>query len=232
MRLMTRRAAGLDPGEWDASALEEVTNVFDALAPEWHTRTSSERTEVVADALRRGLDEVGRERGLAIEAGAGIGTYSTMLSSRFRSVLSLDLSFEMIARSSAPLAHRIVADASRLPVGDETADGLILINAFVFPEEVKRVLRRGGTIVWVNSSGDQYSYPSFDRRPGEGASFPGTGCRKHGWGWLVVCPDSSRRFYHGSLVVRGAEFLTPPYDWAHRYSELLPRSRRNPFRDQ
>jgi hypothetical protein len=78
-----------------------------------------------------------------------------MLSSRFRSVLSLDLSFEMIARSPAPLAHRIVADASRLPVGDETADGLVLINAFVFPEEVKRVLRDGGTIVWVNSSGDQ-----------------------------------------------------------------------------
>ncbi len=155
MRLMTRRAAGLDPGEWDASTQEEVTGVFDALAPEWHTRTSSQRTEVVADALRRGLDGVGAERGLAIEAGAGIGTYSAMLNTRFRSVLSLDLSFEMIARSSAPLAHRIVADASRLPVGDETADGLVLINAFVFPEEVKRVLRRGGTIVWVNSSGDQ-----------------------------------------------------------------------------
>ena len=53
MRTMTRRAAGLDTVGWDDVAKGVVTDVFDELAPEWHTRTSSQRMEVVADALRR-----------------------------------------------------------------------------------------------------------------------------------------------------------------------------------
>ena len=155
MRVMTRRAAGLDFGDWDATAISDVTDLFDALAPEWHTRISSQSTEVVADALNRGLSELGGGRGLAVEAGAGIGTYSQLLSLRFRTVLSLDLSFEMIAKSSAESSCRIVGDASRVPVRDDTTDALVLINAFVFPNEAKRLLKVGGTIVWINSSGSQ-----------------------------------------------------------------------------
>jgi len=152
---MTRRAAGLEPGGWDKSALVDVSNVFDVLAPEWHTRTSPQRTEVVVDALRRGLEEVGEQGDLAFEIGAGIGTYSALLSHSYRTVLSVDLSWEMIVRAPDGPAHRIVADASALPVQSDTADGVFLINAFVFPEEVSRVLKDGGVIVWVNSSGDQ-----------------------------------------------------------------------------
>jgi len=152
---MTRRAAGLDTVGWDDAAKEVVTVVFDELASEWHTHTSSQRAEVVADALRRGLDEMGGERGLAIEAGAGVGAYTCFLEERFPSVLSLDLSFEMIVRSPAVKAHRIVADASRLPVENRSVDSVVLINSFVFPEEVNRVLKNDGTIVWINSSGDE-----------------------------------------------------------------------------
>jgi ubiquinone/menaquinone biosynthesis C-methylase UbiE len=142
-------------GEWDASAKEAVTGVFDSLAPDWHTRSSPESKRVVTDALERGLDVAGGTRVLAIEAGAGVGTYTNLLGSRFGSVLSLDLSFEMIVRSMAESPHRLVADANRLPVADHAADGVVLINAFVFPEEVRRVLKIGGHIVWINSSGDQ-----------------------------------------------------------------------------
>lgn len=155
MRIMTRRAAGLAPGGWDRSAVGLVGDTFDALAPEWHTRTSPQRTEVVADALSRGLFEVGGERDLAVEVGAGIGTYSGLVTQSFRTVLSLDLSREMITRAPVGPAHRIVADASMLPIGDDCADGVVLINAFVFPGEVRRVLKPGGAIVWVNSSGSQ-----------------------------------------------------------------------------
>jgi hypothetical protein len=31
----------------------------------------------------------------------------------------------------------------------------VLINAFLFPAEVDRVLSGGGVVVWVNSSGEQ-----------------------------------------------------------------------------
>lgn len=55
MRVMTRRAAGLDGRGWDDTARAEVAAFFDELAPEWHTRTSPQRDAVVADALERGL---------------------------------------------------------------------------------------------------------------------------------------------------------------------------------
>lgn len=155
MRLMTRRAAGLDSGDWDLDAKEAVIDVFDTLAPEWHTRTSRKRTEVVVDAFTRGLDAIGGGWNLAIEVGARVSAYTDLLSQRFGAVLSLDLSFEMIARSRARAAYRLVADASQLPVHDGSADCVALINAFVFPEEVKRILKGGGTIVRVNSSGEQ-----------------------------------------------------------------------------
>jgi hypothetical protein len=56
MRIMTRRAAGLVPGGWDADARGQVETLFDEtlfdeLSREWHTRTSPQRTAVVLDAL-------------------------------------------------------------------------------------------------------------------------------------------------------------------------------------
>ena len=155
MRIMTRRAAGLDSGGWDQTAIDETSELFDTLAPEWHTRTSPQRTEVVRDALRRGHDPIPGGRNLLVEVGAGIGTYSGLLAKRYQAVLALDLSFEMIRKAPPNPAHQIVADASRLPIEDGSADALILINAFFFPSEVSRVLRVGGRIVWVNSSGEQ-----------------------------------------------------------------------------
>jgi hypothetical protein len=50
-RIMTRRAAGLVPGGWDADARGQVETLFDELSREWHTRTSPQRTAVVLDAL-------------------------------------------------------------------------------------------------------------------------------------------------------------------------------------
>jgi ubiquinone/menaquinone biosynthesis C-methylase UbiE len=48
-----------------------------------------------------------------------------------------------------------LADAGVLPVADASVDALVLINAFLFPSEVDRVLRPGGSLLWVNSSGPQ-----------------------------------------------------------------------------
>ena len=94
-------------------------------------------------------------RNLVVEVGAGIGTYSGLLAERYQTVISLDLSLEMIRRAPAGQTLRLAADSSRLPIEDGAADALVLINAFIFPSEVSRVLGLGGRIVWVNSSGDQ-----------------------------------------------------------------------------
>lgn len=154
MRLMTRRLAGLEPGEWDRAAQSLVTETFDSLAPDWHTRISPERTAIVEDALSRGLDPLLAGNRLALEIGSGIGTYSPLLASRFATVLSVELSREML-RHSAASSHRIQADGGMLPVRDGMADAVVLVNAFLFPAEVARVLGHGGVILWVSSSGDE-----------------------------------------------------------------------------
>ncbi len=155
MRVMTRRAAGLVGPPWDGDARAEVASLFDSLAPEWHTRTSESRAQVVLDALERG--NVGREAGgggTVLEAGSGIGAYSAPLAERFDRVLALDLSVEMLRLAADEPGLRVLADSAALPVPDGSVDAVVLINMLLFPDEVDRVLAPGGAVVWVNSSGE------------------------------------------------------------------------------
>lgn len=154
MRIATRRAAGLDAGGWTGELRTEVARFFDGLASEWHTRTSPGRVAVVRDALVRGLDSSGAPRGLVVEVGSGIGTYSPLLAERFKQVLAVDLSMEMLKLAPATPAHRVQGDGARLPIRDGAADAMVLINAFLFPAEVQRALASDGVLLWVNSSGE------------------------------------------------------------------------------
>lgn len=151
---MTRRIAGLEPGGWDVAAAHLVTSVFDSLAPEWHTRSSPERTAVVVDAMNRGLEPLLGRRGFCVEVGSGIGAYSSLLAERFQTVLSAELSWEMLVRAGSSTA-RVRADGGSLPIADDAVDALVMINAFLFPNEAARVLSPGGVVLWVNSSGEQ-----------------------------------------------------------------------------
>jgi SAM-dependent methyltransferase len=152
MRIMTRRAAGLAPGGWDAAARGQVETLFDELSREWHTRTSPQRTAVVLDALDRGGVAGG---GVAIEVGSGIGNYSPLLAERFGTVAAVDLSLAMLRLAPPVPATRIQADAADLPFRAGCADAVVLVNALLFPAEVDRMLALDGSVVWVNSSGDQ-----------------------------------------------------------------------------
>jgi ubiquinone/menaquinone biosynthesis C-methylase UbiE len=155
MRLATRRAAGLDEGGWQHGLRDEVRSYFDGLAGEWHTRTSPERLKIVDDALTRGVGAVGAPDGVAVEVGSGIGAYSALLASRFRRVVAVDLSLPMLRLAPASPGLRVQADGAQLPLRDGSAAAAILINAFLFPTEVTRVLVPDGVIVWLNSSGEQ-----------------------------------------------------------------------------
>ncbi|MGH9230683.1 MAG: class I SAM-dependent methyltransferase [Acidimicrobiales bacterium] len=152
MRIMTRRAAGLIPGGWDAEARGRVEVLFDELSSEWHTRTSPQRTAVVTDALDRGGVTGGR---VAIEVGSGIGNYSSLLAERFRTVAAIDLSLAMLRLAPRAAATRIQADAADLPFRAGCADAVVLVNALLFPAEVDRVLAPDGALAWVNTSGEQ-----------------------------------------------------------------------------
>jgi ubiquinone/menaquinone biosynthesis C-methylase UbiE len=153
MRIMTRRAAGLLAPPWDDEARATVAAFFDDLAPEWHTRTSPERDAVVADALERGLPSGGGD--VCVELGSGIGAYTPALSQRWRRVLATEVAIEMLRLAPAAPGQRVLADGARLPLADGVADAVVLVNCFLFPQEVDRVLALDGVVVWVNSSGDQ-----------------------------------------------------------------------------
>ena len=155
MRIATRRAAGLHTGGWTGELRDEVENYFDGLAGEWHTRASPQRTAIVRDALLRGLGAIHSPAGVAVEVGSGIGTYSSLLAERFATVVAIDLSLAMLKLAPSGPALRVQADGAKLPVRDSSAAAVVLINAFVFPAEVERVLSPEGALVWVNSSGEQ-----------------------------------------------------------------------------
>jgi hypothetical protein len=155
MRLITRRAAGLLEPPWDEAARAEVAAFFDDLAPEWHTRTSAERDAVVTDALERGLpDDLGRAD-VCIELGSGIGAYTPQLAARWGRVLATEVAIEMLRLAPPQPGHRLLADGARLPLADGAASAVVLVNCFLFPHEVDRVLGPDGVVVWVNSSGTE-----------------------------------------------------------------------------
>jgi ubiquinone/menaquinone biosynthesis C-methylase UbiE len=196
MRIATRRAAGLDPAGWTPELRGQVRWYFDEVAAEWHTRSSPERTAVVTDALSRGLEALCSRRTVALEVGSGIGTYSPLLAERFDNVVSIDLSLEMLKQAPAGPAHRVQADGAQLPVRDGAAAALVLINAFLFPDEAARVLSPDGVLVWVNSSGEQTPiYLSADdliaRLPGE---WTGVASRAGEGHWCVLRRAAGREF--------------------------------------
>ena len=140
------------------------------------------------DALVRGLGPIDMPIGLAVEVGSGIGTYSNLLAERFATVLAVDLSLPMLRLAPIGPAHRIQADGSALPVGDASAAAIVLINAFLFPAEVERALAPDGSLVWVNSSGEQTPiYLSIDdlvaALPGE---WTGSSSRAGEGHWCVL----------------------------------------------
>ena len=61
----------------------------------------------------------------------------------------------MLHHAPGELAPRVRADASRLPFRTAGFDVVVMVNMLLFPDEVTRVLRPGGTVVWVNTLGDQ-----------------------------------------------------------------------------
>lgn len=149
MRQMTREIAF--EGGWSAGRAARVAELFDGLAPDWHTRNTPDRLNSLRDALDRG-QVVGPR---ALELGSGTGFATPLLAEHFPLLVAMDLSREMLRHAPATAAPRVQADAVHLPLADASLDALIAVNMFVFPAEFNRVLRPGGALVWVSSLGDR-----------------------------------------------------------------------------
>ncbi|MGO9560222.1 MAG: methyltransferase domain-containing protein [Acidimicrobiales bacterium] len=138
---------------WGADRSKKIQELFDALAPEWHTRGGEDRLRPTVDAFERGRVPRG---GTALEIGSGTGLQTPVLLDKFDFVVSVDLAAEMLALSPRRDRVELVrADAAALPLLAGSADVIVCVNAFVFPMEYGRVLAPGGRIVFVTTSGDQ-----------------------------------------------------------------------------
>ena len=94
-------------------------------------------------------------RACASSSGSGTGIATPWLAERFALVMAAELSPEMLKLAPAGVGSRLRADGSQLPLRDQSVDAAVLVNMFLFPEEMARVVRPDGVVVWVNTSGDR-----------------------------------------------------------------------------
>jgi hypothetical protein len=149
MRDVTERVAR-DPATWDAALAATVAAYFDDLAPVWPLERT-DRSELLLDALVRG----GPLGGPVVELGAGTGAGTRALCERFDVVVAGELSGGMLGRLDAPGSLPVQLDAANLPFRDRSVGTVVCMNMFLFADEVRRVLRDDGALVWVNSIGER-----------------------------------------------------------------------------
>lgn len=151
MRKLTRQVAF--DGAWDDARAKKVGDLFDSMAADWSTdHVDATKAAPIVDAIERGTASAA---GRWLELGSGTGAGTRVLSGQVGSLVAFDLAAEMLAHAPGDLAPRVRGDASVLPFGDNAFDSVLMVNMLLFPGEVDRVLAPGGTVVWVNTLGDQ-----------------------------------------------------------------------------
>ena len=143
MQRVTHQTA-FEPDTWTPERAAKVAELFDSMADGWNERQASvSRYDALHDALARGDVPGGR----CLEVGSGTGLATPFLAEHFDTVISLDLSHEMLLRATG---HLVEADAGMLPFAGATFDAAVLVNALLFPRELARVTN---TVVWINTRG-------------------------------------------------------------------------------
>ncbi|HUZ43694.1 MAG TPA: methyltransferase domain-containing protein [Acidimicrobiales bacterium] len=188
MRKVTRQIAFERDG-WTPERAGKVLELFDSLAPTWDERDGGGRGDALRLVLGDALDRGGpMPPGWCLEVGCGTGAATGQLAPRFAGVVGLDLSYEMLARASGAPSGRLQADGANLPVHSAAAAAVALVNAFLFPEEVDRVLGPAGAVIWVNTLGDRtpIHLPADDVLAALPGDWEGV-ASEAGWGtWAVL----------------------------------------------
>jgi SAM-dependent methyltransferase len=144
------RAIAWEPDAWTPDRKTQIASLFDAMASGWRERDRPERHEALADALARGGPY---PNGWCVEVGSGTGNATADFQRAFDDVVSLDLSGAMLRLAEAP-GRRLQSDAFALPVRTGSVSVVALVNMFLFPNEVARVLADDGVLLWVSTNGD------------------------------------------------------------------------------
>jgi ubiquinone/menaquinone biosynthesis C-methylase UbiE len=148
--------------DWNHRAVnapKETTATFDASDWETYWASGSRDLEVLLElAQQAGCTS----RELAVEIGCGLGRVARPLAARFRKVLAVDISQEML-RQAAQLAgapnidYELVVADHRLHLKDGSADLVIAWTVFrhtsksvfdAYLKEARRILKTGGCLVF------------------------------------------------------------------------------------
>jgi malonyl-CoA O-methyltransferase len=128
---------------------------FDRLAPVW----DSMRLEDTLASYQAALDRIPDPIERALDVGTGTGAGARAIRERFPSaeVVGVDVSPAMLAeaRRLVPSVSFAEGDASKLPFDDASFDLVAHQNMIPFPDEVARVLRGGGWVIFAFSSGPE-----------------------------------------------------------------------------
>jgi SAM-dependent methyltransferase len=178
------RSIAMDPHAWTPERKIEIASLFDALAAGWRERDVPERHDALVDAVARGGPF---PSGWCVEVGSGTGNATSDVRKSFHDVVSLDISREML-RLAALRGYQLQSDAAALPLRTGSASVAVLINMFLFPAEISRVLADDGVLLWVSTNGDQT--PIYLPPTDVLAALPGTWdgiTSEAGWGtWLTA----------------------------------------------
>jgi 2-polyprenyl-6-hydroxyphenyl methylase/3-demethylubiquinone-9 3-methyltransferase len=148
---------------------DEIRGFFDALADDYHDRhgDAARLLRYRLRVIRRLLTDV--ERSCLVEIGCGNGLHLFPLACEFDTAIGTDLSPRMIAAAEAIRARhpsgkriRLAADAAEClaSVENAVADAVLCVGAFEHMldkhralNEVRRVLKPGGTFVCLSANG-------------------------------------------------------------------------------
>lgn len=184
MQKVTRQIA-FEPTGWTPERAAKIADLFDGMAAGWRDQMTGSRTTAFDDALRRGGPFA---PGPCLELGSGVGIFTPGLREVFDEVVSVDLALEMLRNTSGDAkSRRVQGDGARLPFADGTFAAVVLVNMFLFPDEVARVLAPDGAVVWVNTHGPA---TPINLSPDEvqaalGDAWSGVHSEA-GWGWWAV----------------------------------------------
>ena len=150
MRRIVRGVASSE-SEWTPENKFTVRNTFGQMAHEWKLRDGIDRTEALVEAL----DRVDISGDFCLELGSGTGSVRALLDAKFKSVVSVDLAYEMLTNFNVPNAELLQGDSSKLPFKSNCVDVCVIVNSLLFPSEVRRILKPEGVLVWVSTNGDR-----------------------------------------------------------------------------
>ena len=164
------RVAAVAPWAWPLIS-GSVRRFFDGAAGGWDERTMAGSPGHLA-TLAAGLDslDVKPERVLDLGCGTGAGTLFLAREFPTAGIRGVDLSDEMIATAQSKIGldpdARVsfrVADASKLPFGDDSFDLVTQVNMPVFFREISRVIRPGGGVIIATSLGDETPFSTPEK---------------------------------------------------------------------